>query len=204
MFTEYDNRVKTELESAKAEYKDAYERGDTDSIVNANEKLSRLSVESESLRRVSAKRKQADEDGVEIPVTDTVIPASPNPQPAQPDPMAQQWAEKNQWFGKDQGLTFAAFGIHRELMDEGYDGTTNDYYKELDNRLSNFGNRNYTDNEQVLDSPDIVIIATNHSEFKNIAPMINKCNPQLIYDVWSIFKENDFPNIKYIRFGKGL
>ena len=58
--------------------------------------------------------------------------------------------------------------------------------------------------EQVLDSPDIVIIATNHSEFKNIAPMINKCNPQLIYDVWSIFKENDFPNIKYIRFGKGL
>tara|TARA_R100001369_G_scaffold92396_1_gene137252 strand:+ start:6453 stop:7358 length:906 start_codon:yes stop_codon:yes gene_type:complete len=153
MFTEYDNRVKTELESAKAEYKDAYDRGDTDSIVNANEKLSRLSVESESLRRVSAKRKQADEDGVEIPVTDTVIPASPNPQPAQPDPMAQQWAEKNQWFGKDQGLTFAAFGIHRELMDEGYDGTTNDYYKELDNRLSNFGNRNYTDNEQVLDSP---------------------------------------------------
>ena len=57
MFTEYDSRVKTELETAKAEYKDAYERGDADQMIAANEKLSRLSVESESLRRVSEKKK---------------------------------------------------------------------------------------------------------------------------------------------------
>ena len=58
MFTEYDNRVKTELEAAKSEYKDAYDRGDTDLMIAANEKLSRLAVESESLRRVSERRKQ--------------------------------------------------------------------------------------------------------------------------------------------------
>lgn len=151
MFNEYDNRVKTELESAKAEYKDAYERGDTDLIIAANEKLSRLSVESESLRRVSEKRKQAKENGAEAPVTEAVIPQSPAvATPQEPDPKAQEWAKKNSWFGKDQALTFASFGIHRELMDEGYDGTTDDYYTELDNRLSNFGNRNYTETN---DSP---------------------------------------------------
>ena len=149
MFTEYDNRVKTELDSAKAEYKDAYDRGDTDLIIAANEKLSRLSVEAESLRRVSEKRKQAAENGEEVPVNETVIPPTPAA-PPEPDPKAQEWAKNNSWFGQDQGLTFAAFGIHRELMDEGYDGTTDDYYKELDNRLSNFGNRNYTETN---DSP---------------------------------------------------
>lgn len=153
MFTEYDSRVKTELETAKAEYKDAYERGDADQMIAANEKLSRLSVESESLRRVSEKRKQAVENGEEVPVNETVIPPTPAA-PPEPDPKAQEWAKNNSWFGQDQALTFAAFGIHRELMDEGYDGATDDYYKELDNRLSNFGNRNYTDsNEQVSDSP---------------------------------------------------
>ena len=151
MFTEYDNRVKTELDSAKAEYKDAYDRGDTDLIIAANEKLSRLSVEAESLRRVSEKRRQAKENGAEVPVTETVIPPSPAvATPQEPDPKAQEWAKKNSWFGKDQALTFASFGIHRELMDEGYDGTTDDYYTELDNRLSNFGNRNYTETN---DSP---------------------------------------------------
>ncbi len=149
MFTEYDSRVKTELETAKAEYKDAYERGDADQMIAANEKLSRLSVESESLRRVSEKRKQAVENGEEVPVNETVIPPTPAA-PPEPDPKAQEWAKNNSWFGQDQALTFAAFGIHRELMDEGYDGATDDYYKELDNRLSNFGNRNYTETN---DSP---------------------------------------------------
>ena len=154
MFTEYDNRVKTELEAAKSEYKDAYDRGDADLMVTANEKLSRLSVESESLRRVSERRKQAEEKGEEIPVNEAAIPPSSPAAPPEPDPKAQEWAKKNSWFGQDQVLTFAAFGVHRELMDEGYDGATDDYYKELDNRLSIFGNRNYTDsNEQVSDYP---------------------------------------------------
>ena len=59
MFSEYDNRINTELDSAKTEYKDAFDRGDTDAIVTANEKLSRLSVESESLRRVTEQRKKS-------------------------------------------------------------------------------------------------------------------------------------------------
>ena len=54
----------------------------------------------------------------------------------------------------------------------------------------------------VLKDPDIVIIATNHKEFKQIKNEINQSSPKIIYDVWSMFNENDFPNSTYIRFGK--
>tara|TARA_R100000315_G_C5229882_1_gene140852 strand:+ start:374 stop:1285 length:912 start_codon:yes stop_codon:yes gene_type:complete len=154
MFSEYDNRISTELEAAKAEYKDAFDKGDTEAIVAANEKLSRLSVEKESLRRVSEqKKKKAEEGGTETPAeTASLIPN--NAGAPVPDKKAQDWAARNTWFGQNQGATFAAFGIHRELMEEGFDGTTDGYYEELDKRLANFGI--ITDNdsrEQVSDSP---------------------------------------------------
>jgi UDP-N-acetyl-D-mannosaminuronic acid dehydrogenase len=58
--------------------------------------------------------------------------------------------------------------------------------------------------EQVLISPDIVIIATNHKEFNNIKEQIKNSRPKLIYDVWGLFSQNDFPNSKYIKFGQGI
>ena len=58
--------------------------------------------------------------------------------------------------------------------------------------------------EQVLISPDIVIIATNHKEFSNIKEQIKNSQPKLIYDVWGLFSQNDFPNSKYIKFGQGI
>ena len=56
--------------------------------------------------------------------------------------------------------------------------------------------------EEVLEKPDIIIIATNHTEFKNIKEQINESNARIIYDVWSMYDEKDFPNAKYLRFGK--
>ena len=142
----------TELESAKAEYKDAFDRGDTDQIVAANEKLSRLSVEAESLRRVTQQRQKAAEEKTNEVVEEPVY-SQPATQP-EPDPKAQDWAKRNDWFGQDQGLTFAAFGIHKELMDEGFDGKTDQYYVELDNRLSKYGVKPYNESrEQISNSP---------------------------------------------------
>lgn len=56
---------------------------------------------------------------------------------------------------------------------------------------------------QVLESPDVVIIATNHKEFLEAIPEIRKSGCKLIYDVWSMFKKEDFPNQNYVRFGQG-
>jgi len=64
-------------------------------------------------------------------------PAAPQP-PVQADPKAEQWASKNEWFGEDEVMTYAAFGVHRRLIeDEGFDPTSNDYYDELDKRMRN-------------------------------------------------------------------
>ena len=56
--------------------------------------------------------------------------------------------------------------------------------------------------DESLKESDIVIIATNHKEFKDIKDKINNSNAKIIYDVWSMYQENDFPNSKYLRFGK--
>jgi len=56
----------------------------------------------------------------------------------------------------------------------------------------------------VLKFPDIVIIATNHKNFREIVPDIQKSGAKIIYDVWSMFKSDDFKGLKYYRFGEGI
>mgnify|MGYP006970130903 FL=1 len=55
--------------------------------------------------------------------------------PAPPDPKAEAWAEKNDWFGSDEPMTLTSFSIHRKLMEEGFDTASDDYYKEIDIRM---------------------------------------------------------------------
>ena len=63
--------------------------------------------------------------------------AAPQQQIKRPDPKAQDWAARNEWFGQDEAKTFAAFGIHKKLVeDEGFDPTSDEYYTELDRRIS--------------------------------------------------------------------
>lgn len=139
MFSEYGNRVKSDLEIAKQEYKDAYDSGNTDNIIAANEKISKLTVEAESLRRVSNQKKASEASAEKKPELKFESKETPV---AEPHPKAQEWAKKNKWFGDDQAMTFAAFGIHKEMIEEGFDGASDDYYSELDNRLyKTFPNR---------------------------------------------------------------
>ena len=199
MFSEYDNRISTELESAKAEYKDAFDRGDTDAIVTANEKLSRLSVESESLRRVTEQRKRAKKDpGTVTPVEQQAT--QPKQPPPPPDPKAQAWATRNSWFGQDQGLTFAAFGLHRELMEEGWDGKTDAYYVELDSRLANYGvTSDNGDREQVSGSPvQRVASPTRQAKNKNVRSKTVKLTQSQV----AIAKKLGVPLEEYAKYVK--
>lgn len=125
------NRVQSQLDQAKRQYKLAYENGDADEMASANEQIARLGAEADNLTRVK-RRLDSQEQEQEVNVPQTQQPVQ---QTAQPDPKAQEWAGKNQWFGQDQVMTFAAFGIHRELADLGYDLQSDDYYKEIDKRM---------------------------------------------------------------------
>lgn len=134
LFNEYGSRVDSELEQAKAAYKAAFDSGDPDAIVEANQELSRLSVEQENLRRVKVRRDQA-EQAPPPPMQQYAPPPVPQAPPA-PDTKAEAWAEKNDWFGQDEAMTYAAFGIHRNLVEqEGIDPTSDTYYTELDKRV---------------------------------------------------------------------
>ena len=136
LFKEYDNRVQSDIERAKIILKDAQESGDGDAVVNATEKLSRSSAEAENLRRLSAQQ-QIREQRQSQESSRSVGP-NPNVWNRGPDPKAEEWAARNKWFGDDQAMTFAAFGIHKELVEEGIDPTLDSYYTEVDKRMQDF------------------------------------------------------------------
>ena len=132
---EFTGRVKSELESAKATLKQAVAAGDVDAQVAANQALARLAIEEERIKATEEQRKKYEESLKstgqigEQPVQNTV-------QQPKPDPKAEQWAEKNEWFGKDEAMTYASFGIHKKLVEEeGFNPTSDEYYGEIDKRI---------------------------------------------------------------------
>ena len=135
LFKEYDNRVQSEIARAKIALREAQDAGDGEAVADATEKLSRVSAEAENLRRLAAQQKVREQS------QEQEVPAEPyqptlQPQAAGPDPKAEEWAKRNTWFGDDQAMTFAAFGIHKELVEGGVDPTSDTYYSEVDRRMA--------------------------------------------------------------------
>jgi hypothetical protein len=133
--SEYGTRIDAQIETAKRLYKEAYDAGDTDKMFEAQEALSKMSIEQERLRIAKQRSEQVPD---QAPVAQQQAPAQqPVAPPApKPDPKAQSWAEKNEWFGSDEVMTYAAFGIHRKLVEEeGFDPASEEYYTEVDRRM---------------------------------------------------------------------
>ncbi len=134
LFKEYDIRVQSDIERAKLDLQGAQDAGDAEAIANATEKLSRASAEAENLKRLQAQQAIRDRKAEQVVEQDPVQLKTDTP-PA-PDPKAEAWASKNSWFGQDTVMTFAAFGIHRQLVEEeGIDPTSDEYYEKVDKRM---------------------------------------------------------------------
>ena len=135
---EFGSRVEHEAEAAKEAYKRAHEEGDVDAMYDAQQRISKIALEKARYEEAQARFERDKEQQVATPVEQPVQQSAPTP-----DPKAQEWAEKNTWFGEDQSMTYAAFGIHRQLVEEeGFDPTADEYYTELDKRIrSDFPNR---------------------------------------------------------------
>jgi len=128
---EYSSRVDTQMSAAETKLKSAMEIGDTAQAVEAQKEISRLTIEADRASQAKAQQES---------LKNTLQPtqqAQPAPQPVKPpDPKAQKWAENNDWFGTDEAMTYAAFGIHKRMVEnEGFDPSSNEYYTELDNRM---------------------------------------------------------------------
>ena len=129
---EAKGRIETQSGALKQIIRKAREEGDVDTEMEAQERLAQLVVEQRQLQNYEAMtRQQAAQPQPQA------IPQQQRPvQPSRPDPKAEQWAEDNPWFGKDTVMTHAAWGIHREIVqNEGIDPTSDEYYDELNRRL---------------------------------------------------------------------
>jgi len=129
----FEENVKIGMESAQKELAMAIETGDATAQVEANKRIAALAFENAKLEQ----RKQ------EIPVAQPTqladggkLPPQPTTQdlPA-PDPQAEAWAAKNTWFGQDRAMTYTAFEIHKDLVNEGFDPQSTEYYAEVDKRI---------------------------------------------------------------------
>ena len=133
--SEYGNRLALQQQQAEAALKRAVELGDADGTVAAQKVLTDVSVAannySAAQRQAQAYQQAAQNQQYQQPQ------AYEQPQqPVRPDAKAEDWAGRNAWFGQDEAMTFAAFGIHKKLIeDEGFDPQSDDYYTELDSRI---------------------------------------------------------------------
>jgi len=125
---EAEQRLQSQRVQAQAALKNALETQDHDKAVKAQDILARIAVEESSVKNSKINFTQ-NTDAQETPVV------QPEQKPAQPDPKAQAWADNNVWFGEDRVMTMATFGIHEELVDEGFDPSSDEYYTEVDQRL---------------------------------------------------------------------
>jgi hypothetical protein len=116
-------RVESELAAARIAYKTAYESGDADAVLAAQEKLIELQNQSE---RISNYRPR--------PTTPTEAPKAP-PNIPKPDDRAMKWAEENTWFMKDKAMTGYAMGVHEDLVAQGVDPTSDLYYSKINDAV---------------------------------------------------------------------
>lgn len=134
---EYAGRVETNLASAKQKYVTAYENGDPEELVNATQELSRLAVENATIQN-------------DIPILrpqQPLLQATPSSPP--PDPRSSAWAQKNEWFGVDEPMTYAAFAIHKNLLDQGFNPNSDAYYSAIDTRLHEEFPHKFSENVEV-------------------------------------------------------
>ena len=137
--SEYGSRIESQTEAAKRVYKEAYEAGDTDKMLEAQQALSNIAVETQRYNTAKARAEQNAKVQVQRQQQQAAQPqAAPQQQQQQQqaDPRAQDWATKNEWFGQDKVMTAAAFALHSQLTeDEGFDPSSDEYYTEVDRRI---------------------------------------------------------------------
>ena len=145
---EYDNRVKSQMAQAEKDLAKAMEIGDSQAAVVANKQIAELSVQNSQLNQAKAQQERQKA----VRQQQAYAPQPPVQQQQQvrrPDPKAEDWASKNDWFGQDEAMTFAAFGIHKRLVEEeGFDPRTDEYYTELDRRIEDKFNMPSKDNSR--------------------------------------------------------
>ena len=129
------NRITAETETTKSLLHRANEEQNTDQQVEAQQKLAALAVEAQRVQALNQSRAIREQQVVAPQQFLQDYPQEQQTRPAPPDPKAESWAEDNSWFGEDRAMTMTSFVIHQDLLSEGFDAASNEYYSEIDKRI---------------------------------------------------------------------
>ena len=133
-WSRFEKNVKTGMESAQKEFAAAIESGNAEAQVEANKRIAALAFENAKLEQRQVEPVEEERPVQQLSDGGRLPQQTPQNLP-DPDPKAEEWASKNTWFGKDRAMTFTAFEIHKDLVNEGFDPKSDDYYKEVDKRI---------------------------------------------------------------------
>ena len=149
---EYIKAVSSSLEHqlsiAKRDYREAYDSGDTDKIIEAQSKMNDTQMRLSQMQQYKPQYKNT----LQEPEKDVYIQET-RPQVPKPDSRALNWQEKNDWFGKDEEMTSLALGAHEKLVRSGIDPTSDEYYRRIDSTMQKRFPENFGDATLDEDQP---------------------------------------------------
>jgi hypothetical protein len=137
-----------EMDAAKRDYREAYDSGDADKLIEAQQRMNSAQyklTQAQNYVPQYEKALQAEENSVNVKLT--------QPQSAGPDHKALVWREKNDWFGQDEEMTSLALGLHEKLVRSGMDPTSKEYYTRIDETMRKRFPENFGDDSLDEDSP---------------------------------------------------
>lgn len=149
-----------EAETAKTAYKAAYESGDSDAVLAAQESLTSAKLKADRLANFKLPALQ-----------DTETPVQPEPEPApavQVDERAANWQQANSWFGNDDEMTSLALGLHNKLVKQGVSPQSDEYYETIDSRMRQVFPDNFEEAEPQRKKTSVVAPATRSTAPKKV------------------------------------
>jgi len=197
---EYGNRVKAETEDAKKRLKEAMDAGDIDTQVQAQQDLARLAIENERVKATEAKRERvkASEGGQQVQQPQVPPQQRMQQPPPPPDEKAESWAEKNEWFGKDEPMTLTSFSIHRKLVEQGFDPSSDEYYTEIDKQMKDTFPHKFSSDGGTVTTPTQTVASVNRSN----QPARRKGTVRLTPSQVAISKKLGVPLSEYAKYVK--
>ena len=150
LVNEYATRVESQKEQARKALKEAQELGDAEAIALATEAVAKTSLEEQNAQRLKQRQQRP---AAQQPQQAVQQPQQQNLQPAPVDPRAEECAEENPWFVENEGMTYAAMGIHQKLLGEGVPPNTKHYYQRVDSEMRELFPQQFTDETKNVKSP---------------------------------------------------
>jgi hypothetical protein len=164
--------VEMELEQAKKAYREAYDSGDTDKVMEAQERLTEATLKIDKVRNFRPQPIEDEETVVQTP--------QPRTQEAPKDPSAVAWQQENPWFGEDEEMTSLALGLHEKMRREGVRISSQEYYNRLNTTIRKRFPERFENAEEQDDRPSrkssVVAPATRTTSAKRVRLSVGELN----------------------------